>query len=369
MKCLNNLIRTPIPSDIFMSTLNLYYQMGKNDYYLKLFEEDQDFLEKQIAFQEAYSFYKCFFSANKIVESRMRTLQLDSTVPKNRAEHLYKNIIKIFQTIHNRDTEPFQLNVTEISDLVKILFSDFHPSEKIQYKKIERQKHTLISSEVASKREKLEELIKKLDEVKKTKEYETLFLYLNFAVDFINMDIFKFEENDVVAILIFYIMVLQEGFIVSKYVSFFEKMLLYEKELKQAIDKSRFGWSEGFSEMMPLSRFILNVYYKMYLELAEKARDYEYENNLEISKSDYIENTIDKLPEVFSKDDIRNRHPLISDSTINRTLKRMQDENKIRPLGKGRSAKWIKLYKKEKKPRIQEQLNFELSEEKDERYR
>jgi len=65
---------------------------------------------------------------------------------------------------------------------------------------------------------------------------------------------------------------------------------------------------------------------------------------------------------VFSKDDIRLKHPLISDSTINRTLKRLQQENKIRPLGKGRSAKWIKLYKKEKKSKIQEQLNFDLGD-------
>lgn len=363
MKCLNNLSRTPIPNDVFMLTLNLYYQMGKNDYYTQLFKDDYEFISKQVAMQEAYSFYKCFFSSFKIVESRMRTLQLDSTVPKNKAEHLYKNIIQIFQTIHNPNTESFHLNVTEISDLVKILFNEFYPSDKIQYKKIDRMKHSLVSSEVVSKRERLEELIKKLDDVKKTKEFESTFLYLNFLVDFINMDIFKFDENDVLAILIFYIMVMQEGMEVTKYVPLFEKLLLHEKELKEAIDKSKFGWNEGYSEMMPLTRFILSIYLRTYQDLAEKARDYDYESNLEISKSDYIENTIDKLPEVFSKDDIRTRHPLISDSTINRTLKRMQDENKIRPLGKGRSAKWVKLYKKDKKPRIQEQLNFDLRED------
>lgn len=113
---------------------------------------------------------------------------------------------------------------------------------------------------------------------------------------------------------------------------------------------------------MPLQRFILRHYLKLYSDLGDYARDYEYESSLEISKSDYIENTIDKLPEVFSKEDIRMKHPLISDSTINRTLKRLQEENKIRPLGKGRSAKWIKLYKKEQKKVSQTQLNFELGD-------
>ncbi len=362
MNCINNIFRTPVPNDVFMITLKLYFQMGKNDYYESLFSRDEEFITSKNAFDEAYSFYKCFFPENRIAESRMRTLQLDSTVAKNRSEQLYKNIIHIFKTIHSGEADQFHLNVTEIYDLTKLLFVDFYPSEKIQYKKIEKAKHSLITNEMISKREQLEELIQKVNEVKKMKTTESIFLYLNFLVDFINMDIFKLEENDVVAILIFYIMSLQEGMIAFRYGSFFEKLLLHITEYKTLLDKSRFGWSEGFSEMMPLSRFVLKLYIEMYHELSDKARDYEYESNLEISKSDYIENSIDKLNEVFSKEDIRLRHPLISDSTINRTLKRLQEENKIRPLGKGRSAKWIKLYKKEKKGLIHEQMNLDLGE-------
>ena len=43
----------------------------------------------------------------------------------------------------------------------------------------------------------------------------------------------------------------------------------------------------------------------------------------------YLNNDHYKLDEIFTKDDIRNIHPYISDSTINRTLKRLRDENKI----------------------------------------
>ncbi len=116
---------------------------------------------------------------------------------------------------------------------------------------------------------------------------------------------------------------------------------------------------------MPLERYILKTYTDMYYDLRESARDYEYEENLEISKSDYIENTITKLDEVFSKSQIKEKNPLISDSTINRTLKRLQEENKIRPLGKGRSAKWVKLYKEEKKD-FKSQLQLNLGDAQDE---
>ena len=60
-------------------------------------------------------------------------------------------------------------------------------------------------------------------------------------------------------------------------------------------------------------------------------------------KSTNIENTINKLPNIFTKDQIREIHPYVSESTINRALQKLRDENKIKPLGKGRSAKWRKI--------------------------
>jgi hypothetical protein len=264
--------------------------------------------------------------------------------------------------IHHPEAEKFHLNVTEIHDLVRLLFHEVYPADKCQYRKMERQKHSLISVESISMREQLEKMIGLYQDIRKQQMYEPMFLTLNFMVDFMNMEIFKLPENDVVAILIFYILSIQEGLIVSNYLSFFQKLLLNRQEYQQALDKSRFGWSEGFSEIMPLTRFIIGLFQRLYLDFQEYARDYEYEATLEISKSDYIENTVDKLSDVFQKEDIRIRHPFVSDSTINRTLKRLQEENKIRPLGKGRSAKWIKLYQKETKKTIPTQMNFNLED-------
>lgn len=363
MQCILNLSRTPIPADVYMLTLKLYYQMGKNEGYQALFSPDQDFIRNQVALAESMAFYRTFFSTYKLPESRLKTLQLESTVARNKGETLYKNIIAVFQMIHSKDAEPFHLNVTEINDLVKLLFKNVYPPDKLQYRKLESKKHSLLGSESVSQREHLEVLIKRLYEAKKLGAYEPMFLYLNFMVDFLNMEIYKFPENDVVALLIFYIMAMQEGLICNHYLSFFAKLSLNVMEFRQVFDKTRFGWAEGFSEIMPLARFLLRHYHQLYLDLQEYARDYEYESKLEISKSDYIENTIDKLPEVFQKEDIRIKHPFISDSTINRTLKRLQEENKIRPLGKGRSAKWVKLYKKENRKFIHKQLNFDLGEE------
>lgn len=349
-------------NDVIMSQLKLYRETGKNDQYRILFESDFEFLSKQLTFLEAYSFYRCFYADSKIAESRLKSLLLDSTKPKNKSESLYKNIIEVFKIVHAVGKTPFELNVAEIHNLVNLLFKDYYTKDQLSYQKIERIKHSLLSNETVSKREHLETLITLYQAAKKTGEYENVYVNLNFMIDFMNMEIYKIPDSSTIALLIFYIVCMQDGIIVNQYVSFFGKLLLNLKEFNNAKDIAKMNWKEGYSETMPLYRLFLRLYFEMYLELEDNARDYQYEASLEISKSDYIENTIDKLNQIFSKEDIRLKHPLISDSTINRTLKRMQEENKIRPLGKGRSAKWAKLYQKETKKTILKQMNLDLGE-------
>lgn len=362
MKCLENISKKQIPNDIFMSSLKLYREIGKNQQYIQLFADDFEFMSSQLTFQEAYSFFRCFYSNLKIPESRLKSLQLDSTRPKNRAETLYKNIIEVFKIVHAPRRTPFELTVTEIYNLVMLLYKDYYSKDLLTYQKYEKVKHSLLSTESVSKRESLESMITLYSNIRKSNEYEHSYVNLNFMVDFMNMDIYKIPEGDVIAALIYYIICVQDGIIASQYVSFFRKLLLNLKEFNTAKEFTKMNWKEGYSEINPLHRFMLKHHYDLYIELEDYARDYQYESSLEISKSDYIENTIDKLNQIFSKEDIRLKHPLISDSTINRTLKRMQEENKIRPLGKGRSAKWTKLYQKETKKNILKQMNFDLGE-------
>ncbi|MBN2696976.1 MAG: hypothetical protein JXR38_05495, partial [Bacilli bacterium] len=261
MNCLTNISRTPIPNDVFIASLKLYYQMGRNDEYDELFSDNLDYIRQQMASEEATAFFRLFFADHKLPESRLRSLQLESTVARTKAEILFKNIHKVFQMIHNPKAEPFHLNVTEINDLVKLMFRNVLPQEKLQYRKLESKKHQLIASDSISLREQLEQLIAKLTEIKKTGLYEPLFLELNFLVDFTQMEVYKFNENHIVGLLVFYIMVMQEKVIASRYVSFFNKLFMNKEEFLAVLDKSRFGWSEGFAEIMPLHRFMLRIYH------------------------------------------------------------------------------------------------------------
>lgn len=361
MNCIKNIKNNPVPYDVFLLTTKLYYQMGKNDYYTSLFSESYVHISNNCAQQDAYAFFKIFFPEYSVSSSRLRTLLLDSTQPKNTAETIYKNLVYIFRHIKEKGVEPFTLNVTEINDLVKLLFSNAS-KEKIQYRRLKKSSYELFSNESTSLREKLESLILEFEKLNKEEIFEPLILNMNFMVDYINMEVYTGNRNDLVGVLILYILMIQQGFIVCNYESFFAKLYLYNEEFKTALSKSKFQWSDGLAEIMPLLRLFIKIYTELYYDLSARARDFEYESSLEISKTDYIENTIMKLGEVFAKDEIRERHPLISDSTINRTLKRLQEENKVRPLGKGRSAKWIRLVKQPKKINFHEQLNLDLGD-------
>ncbi|MDP2426305.1 MAG: hypothetical protein Q8M70_08135 [bacterium] len=361
MNCIQHIQRTIIPSEVIVQTAKLYYEMGRGEAFDRQLKADFAPLLLDHAHKEAVYFYKCFFyKKGSIPESRMKSLTLSSTISRNKNETLFKNIVHIFETIFQPNATPFELNVVETTALLKLLYQDVFSNDVLTFQKVERTKHSLLSTEIASKRELLQELIEKTTKVRKLNEYESLYITSNFLIDFYNMNLYKIEDILPMTILLTYVLALQQGVIAFRYMSFFQKLQLYMPELISSLVKTKVQWSQGFADTFAFHSLLMKLFHSLYEDLAVYARDHEYESTLEISKSDYIENTIDKLPEVFSKEDIRQKHPLISDSTINRTFSRLQANNLIRPLGKGRSAKWMKLYVKPGKKATQ--IGFDLGE-------
>jgi hypothetical protein len=361
MNCLEKIRVNLINHEVFMITTNLYFEMGKNIYYQNLFEKDMDYMKNEVASQNAQSFFKTFFADFNIKESRFKTLLLNSTIANNKSEQLYKNLIDVFRRIHVEDVEPFNLQVTEISDLFHLIFDNVVSPEMLKYRKIGKTKG-MFNAETISVREELERYLEQVNKLEQDKTIEPIFLYLNFMVDFINMEVFDFPYNDSLGLLIFYILMGENKFHAGDFIAFFAKLNLYKEDYYEIISRIKVQSKQGLSDLMPLMKFFVNIFNGMYLDLNQKARDYQYDHNLEINKTDYIENTIYKLPEVFSKEDIRKKHPSISDSTINRTLKRLQEDNVIRAVGKGRAAKWVRIVKKDKKRQFEGQISLDLGE-------
>ena len=198
----------------------------------------------------------------------------------------------------------------------------------------------IIENTSKSKRDELEDLLKTCENLINKGEYELTYIITNFYIDFINGNYFSINNNTLGLILL-YLLLYREDFHLFKYVSFTRLLNNHIDEFKTYVNKANYNYEEGFSKTAPLQKLIIDMLIEGYNMVETKVREYSFDSNL--NKSDNIENTIYKLPQIFTKDDIRLRHPYTSESTINRTLQRLRDENKIRPNGVGRSASWIRL--------------------------
>ena len=356
MKCMENLYRTQIPNDVVMDYLILYKSIGNNGHNHEILEPDYDVMVRQTVRDDTYFFTK-IFDLN-ITESRFKSLIYKGVKVKNKDEQVVQNIYNAFIKIHD-ETSSFDLLVSEVQDLLRFLYGDMLSQQKLQFRKFKSdQKHaTLLTSKAGSTRETLEQMIHLFKRALEHHEYEVSYVIMNFYIDFLHIKPFE-EKNEEVALILMYILLLANGYEVFEYVSFFEELYKNKAEFDTSVMQSSFNWELGYAQILPLHKMIVRMSIRSYETLNLLVRDYQYDKHL--NKSDNVENTINKLDDVFSKDDIRTVHPYISDSTINRTLKRLRDEKKIRPLGKGRSAKWIKLQVNKKKKLEFKQLDLDL---------
>ncbi len=357
MNCLQNINKNKIPNDIIMLYLKLYQFKGRNKEMIGAVENDYDTLVLETIRTDSYFLAK--FLDLGINESRYKSILLRNVQPKNKDERLLRNIKNALIRIHEESHE-FELIDREIHDLLKFLYGDVTNNDLLHFSKVnqsKKEKINLLSSGHKTKREALEALVNAYHHTKKHSDYEASFIILNFVVDFLLLKPFK-AHNEELGIMLLYILLMSEGIESFHLSSFFEKLYKQRERFLKLRQEVAHNWADGMSDTHNLHRFILKIAIESYQDVTEMLRNYTFDQQL--NKGDYIENTINKLDEVFTKDEIRYQHPTISDSTINRTLKRLRDEKKIRPLGKGRSAKWMKLYQSPKKNNIHEQLNLKL---------
>ncbi len=356
MNCLINLNRTQIPHDVVMSYINIYKSIGINSYNHEALNSDYSVMVRQTINIDTHFFTKIF--EINVTNARLKSLIYKDVLPKNKDERFVLNLKNAFAKIHDENST-FELLPNEIFDLLKFLYKNILSDSKLQFRKVAKKtnKISLLTSSYTSKRENLDDLIKLYKERMRESKYEASFIIENFYIDFINISPFT-EKNMEIGLIIFYILLITNQYEVFEYISFMQLIAKNKAEYELEVRNASFNWDEGFSQLLPFHRFILRISTYAYDQINDLIRDYEFDSQL--NKSNNVENTINKLPDVFSKDDIRNVHPYISDSTINRTLKRLRDDEKIRPLGKGRSAKWIKLYRSTNKKITFEQLDLKL---------
>ena len=351
MGALDNIKRINFQNDAVMRLIELYQYKGKEFYYHNILKSDQSSIIKSTVARDTFFMTKLL--ELPISENRMRLIINKNSNPKNNDERLVYNLKTIF-TISSEKAHDFELTSNSILSLANRLYRDIK-QVKYDTSKVPYQNNLLTEYRNQSKREDIQKLLNNYQDLLSTGQYEIISLVINFYIDFIHIRPFK-DDTEIIGLLLIYVLLFRERFDVNMYQSFFEYMWQNYDLFKQFVVQANYNYESGFSHTEPLTDFIMANLLANYNKLEKLIRDYEYDNKL--NKSDNIENTIYRVPQIFTKEDIRIKHPYVSDSTINRTLQRLRDEGKIAPLGTGRSAKWMRVTETPERFNPYEQLDI-----------
>ena len=135
------------------------------------------------------------------------------------------------------------------------------------------------------------------------------------------------------------LMLYQSGFEVGRYISL-EKIIEERKEdYYESLRLSSIHWHDNQQNPFPWINYLLSVILAAYKELESRVGLVTTGSQ---NKTVRIRRFVEGRISPFTKTDVRNACPDISEATINRVLRELRDEGVIASSGLGRSAKWIK---------------------------
>lgn len=337
MSTVLNIDRLIIPNDIVVSLSKIYTWIGKNGNFKEVVKNDYNKIVDQTI--ERDTFFLSQILKLDITDARTRLIIQKNSTPRNKEETTLFNLKETLSNFQkNYDKLRFQSN--DMLNYINYIYSHY---DDIKFALVETKKRAILKSQAdRSKRLVLDEINDYLELQVRKETFEKTTLFFNYFIDFFNVSPFT-NHNFTASLILLYLLVLKADLDCFKYISFFE--LLYENynEFLSEVKSASLNWKEGFAQTFGFVRFMDKLVIKGYEKAASVIKEYKFDANL--NKADNIGNTIFKLPDIFTKKDIRVYHPYVSESTINRALIRLRDEGSIKPLGKGRSAKWVKVYR------------------------
>lgn len=333
MTCTKNINKFIIPNDVITTLTQIYKYIGKNDIYKEASGSDYQRIVSQTIERDVYFLSKLTYL--DISDTRLKLIITKNSEARNREEKILQNLKEVL-TIYLQNPNKFGLSASELNNLINYLY----PNQNIKYDVLKEEKknvYHLVNN--GSKREIIEELNQYITS-EEASNIEPIITYLNYLIDLYALKPFT-NNNDLLFYVIMYLLLLKADVKAIHYVSLFEAIYENNTEFTDSLQEAIYNYNEGLPQILPFIRFTTKLILKLY-ERTNKIIE-AYKDEATNPKAETIENTIMNLNNIFTKEEIRLVHPYVSESTINRVLLKLRDENIIRPLGKGRSAKWIKI--------------------------
>ena len=333
MNCISKLDHYIIPNDIVVMLSKIYRFIGNNEFYINTLGSDLNKVIDNTVEKDAY--YLAKILKLDISEARSKLIIEKNSSPRNKEEATLYNLKDALSAIQQK-FQLLSLQSNEIFNMVNYIYSHYNG---IKFDLSEGGKSLLQSQNMKSKRLILDEMNDIIALYLRGEKFEKITLFLNYFVDFYNLRPFV-AKNEVISLVILYQLILIADINAFKYVSFFETLYFDFPSFTDELCKASVNWKEGYAQTTEFVRYFLKLIIKAYSQTDKIIKDYRFDSTNK--KVDNIENTILSMTSIFTKEEIRIANPYVSESTINRALISLRDQGYIEPLGKGRSAKWIR---------------------------
>lgn len=282
-----------------------------------------------------------------ITDSRLKSIMESKTDPFDRSEGEIAGYRDVLQLVH-ASYEAIPVNANVIMQLHKELYT-YIPMEGGRWKNADN-----VISETypdGTKRIRFEPvsafetpramefLCQELRERLNKEDVEPLILISVFILDFLSIHPFN-DGNGRMARLLTLLLLYHCGFEVGRYISL-EKIIEDTKErYYETLRQSSQDWHSNQNNIFPWINYLLMTFIAAYKELEERVGVIETKKG---NKSERVRQFVEHKIGFFTKADIRQACPDVSEATINRVLNELKEAQLIMPDGLGRNAKWKKL--------------------------
>lgn len=165
--------------------------------------------------------------------------------------------------------------------------------------------------------------------------HDPLLVSLVFVFDFVSIHPFN-DGNGRMSRLMTLLLLYRNDYTVGKYVSIEAEIERTKQTYYEALRASSAGWAEGSNDYAPFVTYMLGVIEACYKTLDERASALLSG----ASSEDVLKSYFDSLIGGASKREIMDANPTISQTTVERVLKKLQTEGYIEKLGAARATRY-----------------------------
>ncbi len=332
-------------SEILGLIAAIYKEAGKQELYLKQRPEELRKLVEiaRIQSTEASNAIEGIVTTN----TRIRQLVEEKTMPKNRNEQEIAGYRDVLSVIHDSyDAIPVTQNY--ILQLHKILYSHMNNPVAGRTKTVQNyisatypdgHAETLFTPPAPYETpEALDRICEEYNRVIGNMELEPLIVIPVFIHDFLCIHPFN-DGNGRMSRLLTTLLLYRNGFYVGRYISLEAKIAKNKDLYYDVLAASQIGWHDGCEDVVPFVKYILGTILAAYKDFQERAALVEEK----LSAVEMVRRASKNKIGRFSKQDIRELCPTLSDSSIEGAFRKLIACGEIKKEGSGKNTCYFRL--------------------------